>query len=273
LTRASRALLTRMRALRRDRALRDEEGVFVAEGARLAREAVRAGASVELAIHSGELAATPEGSELLRDLLALGAPVHTCSDDVLGTLQDARSHQPVVLVVRRPRHALGDVLARAAGAPLVVVADGVQDPGNLGSLVRSADAAGATALVTTGAGADLYHPRAVRATAGSIFRLPVMASGVVDLRAALDARGIRKLGTSPRGTVAHDRVPWREPVALFLGSEGGGLSAGVVAMLDGTVRIPMREGVESLSVGAAAAVLLFEAARQRGATTRGPAGG
>jgi TrmH family RNA methyltransferase len=252
-----------MRALRRDRSLRDEQGVFVAEGLRLAREAVRSGAPVELAIHSDRLAVSPDGSDVLRELAANGASVHTCADDVLGTLQDARSHQPVVLLVRRSARPLADVLARASGPPLVVVADGVQDPGNLGSLVRSADAAGATALVTIGSGADLYHPRAVRATAGSIFRLPVLSSGLRELLEVLEESAVLKIGTSPRGVSAPDRIPWERPVALFLGSEGGGLADEVVSALDGTVRIPMRAGVESLSVGAAAAVLLFEAARRR----------
>src|SRR4029079_15707097 len=128
------------------------------------------------------------------------------------------------LLVRRARPSLGDTLARPNGAALVVVAAGVQDPGNLGTLVRPAEAAGATALVATGAGADLFHPRAVRATAGSIFRLPVIASRAGDLRGSLESRGIRKLGTSPRGGVPYDAAPWREPVALFLGSEGAGLT-------------------------------------------------
>jgi TrmH family RNA methyltransferase len=253
-----------MRALRRDRTLRDEQGVFVAEGLRLATEAVRSRAAVELAIHSDRLEGTGEWNEMLQALARMGASVHTCPDDVLGTLQDARSHQPLVLLVRRSEHPLADVLAHAGGPPLVVVADGIQDPGNVGSLVRTADAAGATALVTIGDGADLYHPRAVRATAGSIFRLPVLASELPALLEVLDAHGVRKLGTSPRGAQTPDRVPWDGPVALFLGREGGGLGDDVVAALDGTVRIPMRAGVESLSVGAAAAVLLFEAARRRG---------
>src|SRR5262245_23978047 len=106
-----------MRALRRERPLRDEQGVFVAEGVRLAREAVRARAAVELAIHSEKL-----DDEVLRDLESMGIPLHTCPDDVLGTLQDARSHQPVVLLVRRPERSLAGVLA--GDSPLVVVADG-----------------------------------------------------------------------------------------------------------------------------------------------------
>jgi TrmH family RNA methyltransferase len=264
-----------MRTLRRDRSLRDEERVFVAEGVHLAREAVRAGADVELAIHSDRLLASAEGKEVLRGLGERGVPVHTCSEDAIRTLQDARSPQPVLVLARASLRSLDDVLEAASGPPLLVVAVGVQDPGNLGALVRTADAAGATGLVTTGESADLHHPRAVRATMGSIFRLPVAACGLEALLERLAALGIRTVGTSVRGGTPHDRHAWAGPTALFLGGEGGGLPDAAARRLDAIVHVAMREGVESLSVGAAAAVLLFEAKRQRSAadlTERSPAG-
>jgi TrmH family RNA methyltransferase len=156
---------------------------------------------------------------------------------------------------------------------LIVVAHGVQDPGNLGSLLRTADAAGAAAFFLTGEAADLTHPRALRATMGSIFRLPAAPAPSDRIVEALRRRGFRTVGSSPSSPVAYHVERWTGPLALFLGGEGGGLPVELLSRLDASVGIPMRRGVESLSVGAAAAVLLFEAARQRAGALSDPGDG
>jgi TrmH family RNA methyltransferase len=181
----------------------------------------------------------------------------------MDSLQDARSPQPVLGLVRWPDSTLRSVLGRVASDGLVVVVHGVQDPGNLGSLLRTADAAGAAALVAAPGGADLSHPRTVRASTGSIFRLPSLAAESAETLEELRSRGFRTVGSSPSSTTSYDAEPWTGPLALFLGGEGAGLPAELLTGLDASVSIPMRGGVESLSVGAAAAVLLFEAARRR----------
>lgn len=259
----STAIEKRVRALRKDAALRRAEGVLLAEGTRLAEEALRAGMPVDTALVSPALSAGGAGRRLLERLWDRASAVVELGDDRLAALQDARSPQPVLLVVRRPEPALGAALAGRGGVPLVVVAWGVQDPGNLGSIVRTADAAGATGCVAVG-GADPTHPRAVRGTMGSIFRLPVARSEEKGLLDRLATAGLRRVGAAARGSVPYVHHDWRPPTALLLGSEGGGLSTSLVEACDDAVGIPMRSGVESLSVGAAAAVLLFEAARQRG---------
>ena len=273
------ATVRRLRALRRDGALRREEGVFVAEGMHLAQEALRANASVELVVVSDSLREHPEVHELLQALSEAAVPCHDVAPAVMDSLQDARSPQPILLVTRRRPLSIADCLDGARSAPLVVVAHGIQDPGNLGAIVRSADAAGATGLVAVG-GADLHHPRSVRATMGSIFRLPAVAAGWPELREQLRERKLTTLAASPAGGRSLYEQDLRLPTALVLGGEGGGLPPELEESLDGKVHVPMRDGVESLSVGAAAAVLLFEAARQRradgsalGATPRsGPSG-
>jgi TrmH family RNA methyltransferase len=170
----------------------------------------------------------------------------------------------VLLVVRRPDGARARAVPGLPGVALVAVAVGVQDPGNLGSILRSADGAGATGFVTVGSSADLFHPRAVRASMGAIFRLPsAQESEAEPLLAHLRRLGIATLAAHPSSELLYDLCDLRGPVALFFGGEGSGLHADLSRRLDGAVRIPMRRGVESLSVGAAAAVLLFEAARQR----------
>lgn len=256
-------LVRRLRALRRDAALRRAEEVLVAEGVHLTREAFAARAAVERIVVSPALERREEGRRLLAAARECGVPVDQVAERLMESLQDARSPQPVLSVVRWRQPSAESVLRDVAGDGLVVVAHGVQDPGNLGSLLRTADAAGAAALLVAEAGADLSHPRTVRATMGSVFRLPAAAAAAPEILSALRLRGFRTVGSSPSAPTRYDAEAWTGRLALFLGGEGAGLPAALLQGLDGSVSIPMREGVESLSVGAAAAVLLFEAARRR----------
>jgi len=265
----SHPVVRRFRALRRDRALRDRESVLVAEGIHVVSEALDEGASLEVAVAAPRLRATPEGRALWARLQTSGTPLHEAEDGTIEALQDARSPQPVVAVVRRRNTLLAEVLRGRGGEPLLVVTFGVQDPGNLGSLIRTADAAGATGLLATGAGVDLFHPRTVRASMGSLFRLPVVEAGLTEALDGASAAGLTIVGSAPRGGQAYDAVDWRSASALLLGGEGGGLPEEIGARLGARVSIPMAPGVESLSVGAAAAVILFAAARAR-RTERSP---
>jgi TrmH family RNA methyltransferase len=265
-TRLSRghAEVRRLRLLRRDRAARAAQGLFVAEGIHLAEEALRCRAPLLRAVVTPALGRSEEGRGLLRAFAQAGVPVGEVDDTVMDGLQDARSPQPVLVVVRLHERRLEDVVPGRAGTALVAVAAGVQDPGNLGALLRSADAAGATGFVALADGADLHHPRAVRGSMGSIFRLPARAEPRTGaLLDRLRSLGVDALATDPAAELRYDLCDLTRPVALFFGAEGRGVPAGIAARLDGTVRVPMHPGVDSLSVGAAAAVHLFEAARQR----------
>lgn len=264
------SVIRRMRRLRSDRSARDSEGVFTAEGIHLAEEALRYDAKVELAIHSPRLRDRPGGDELLRRLDQAPFPLEETSDEVIGSIQDARSPQPVVLVVRRRLRTLEAILDDAARPILVVAADGIQDPGNLGSIVRTADASGATCVVALGEHVDPFHPRTVRATAGSIFRLPVVPAGDgTGLLTTLERRRIATVATFTGARESYDRFDWNRDLALFLGREASGIAPETLSSLRHHVGIPMHGEVESLSVGAAAAVLLFEAARCRRVRTGG----
>jgi TrmH family RNA methyltransferase len=256
--------LRRLRALRRDRTARDAAGVLVAEGIHLAAEALAAGAPVERALVAPSLQEGEEGRALLEALRSHGIPVFEVDDAVMEGLQDARTPQPVLLLVRRGEASLAQAVPGLPGVALVAVAAGIQDPGNLGAILRSADAAGATGCVALGAGADLFHPRTVRASMGAIFRLPcAQENDVAPLLARLRTLGIGTLAAHPGAELLYDLCDLRVPTALFFGGEGAGLPPDLSRQLDVAVKIPMRPGVESLSVAAAAAVLLFEAARQR----------
>ncbi len=186
----------------------------------------------------------------------------------MDSIQDARAPQPVLLLVRRPDFDARRALAAAGPDPLVLVAEGIQDPGNLGSMLRTASAAGAGAALVVG-GADPLHARAVRASAGAIFRLPIGRPDGTELDALLAEQRLRVWAASPSGEVAFDEADLTGGAAIVFGSEGAGLSAERVARADGSLRIPMSSGVESLSVSAAAAVVLIAAARQRAAVSPG----
>jgi TrmH family RNA methyltransferase len=173
-------------------------------------------------------------------------------------------------ITPRPMIAVGEQrvasLDSLKGATFVVVVDGVADPGNLGTILRTAEAAGAEALVVAG-GVDVFNPKAVRASAGALFFLPVAV--VADAARALEeigAWGMRRVGASADGPVPYHSIDLREPIALVLGNESHGLGPAVAARLDDIVAIPMTGRSESLNVAAAAAVLCFEVARQRGAS-------
>lgn len=253
----------RARALRRDGALREAEGVLLAEGIHLAEEALAASTPIEIVWVSPRLSAIAGGASLRARLEGAAAEIHEVPDRLLDSLQDARSPQPVLLLVRRPLDSLESVLRGRGAVPLLVIAAGVQDPGNLGALVRTADAAGATGFVAARGGADPLHPRAVRATMGSVFRLPLARAAAADLPGVLRSAGVRAVGAVPRAASDYRRLDWTAPTALLVGGEGAGLPADLLEAMDDVVSIPTHPGVESLSVGAAAAVLLFEAKRQR----------
>jgi RNA methyltransferase, TrmH family len=147
---------------------------------------------------------------------------------------------------------------------LVVVLAGVRDPGNAGTIIRSASAVGADALFLGDETVDVYNPKVIRATAGAVFHLPLSRNVEVPwLLEDLERRGFRRLAADPKGEVVYDQVDMRNKIALILGNEASGVDPVVAEAVDARVAIPMKGGLDSLNVGMAAAVLLFEAARQR----------
>ncbi len=259
--------IRRLRVLRRDPARRHAESVLVAEGLHLAQEALAASeASIELVVVSPKLARTGEGRELLAAIRRCEVRCFETSDTVIQSLQDARSAQPILTVVRRPQWPPDVGLEMRPRKALIGVAHGIQDPGNLGGLFRTLHAAGGTACFVDDGCADPFHPRAVRASMGSILRLPVLVEPTEDLLPRLRERGIALVGTDSSGELEYQRCDMTRAVAVLFGGEGRGLPPELLAGLDETIRVPLHTGVESLSVGAAAAVVLFEAARQRRAS-------
>lgn len=247
----------RLRRLVRRRSVRTAERAFVLEGAKLVGEALDAGLPLE-AVFVAE--GTDGVAPLLQRAVDAGARVHALAPGVLERVAGTVTPQPVLAVAP-----WCDVpLEKVEGSTLVVVAVDVRDPGNAGTVLRSAEAAGANAVVFCDGSVDVFNPKTVRASAGSLFHVPTVSGGdPADVLDRLRTWGVRRLGTVARGGTPYDEVDLTAPVALVLGNEAHGLPDGLEASLDGELTIPMAGRSESLNVGMAAAVVCFEARRQR----------
>jgi len=239
------------------RRAREDSRRFVVEGVRLVEAALDAGARPVEAFYTAELAATPRGAALLARLRAAGEAIEV-NDHVLRALSDTQTPQGVVAVV--PFLDWPSFPSRQ-GALLVLVVDGVRDPGNLGSLLRGAAAAGVDRVLLAPGGVDLYNPKVVRAGMGAHFALPVASLDWAALAAQVAGLAVRAATT--QAPLAYDQADWTAPSALIVGGEADGVSEAGLRLARETVAIPMRPGVESLNAAMAGAVILFEAARQR----------
>jgi len=231
-------------------------GLMVAETFHLLEEALRSDLEVPLVLAAEGARAAVE--KHVRGVAAVRLLV--VADSLLPHLGSTETAQGVIALVRPPAWKLENIFW---GTPLVVVVDGLQDPGNAGAVVRAAEAFGATGVVFLKGAVSPFHPKTVRASAGSLFRLPFLTAVDTDLAlAALRQRKVRLYAADPRGDRPLGGADLASPAALILGSESRGVTA-ALARTATRLRIPTR-GVESLNAAVAAGVLLYEAARQRG---------
>jgi len=249
--------------VRRFRASKERAGGDLAllEGTKLLEEAVAAGAAITEVAASPRAGRTPRGRALLHALEARRVQVSYMDEDVLASVSEAETSQGVVALARRPAFAEEAMLA---GRPLLLVAVGIQNPGNVGALLRAAEAAGATGAYLAEGCADPFSWKALRGSMGSAFRIPhVRRVAARETLERLRARGVATVAATTSGGAPYDQVDLTRPVALVLGNEGAGLDDEILAAASARVAIPMKGGVESLNVAVAAGILLFEAARQR----------
>lgn len=234
----------------------------VVEGWHFLETAAARGAECLLVVHTPAAAAHPRAGELRQRLHAGGARLVVVSPYVFEALTQVETPQGVLGVLRRPPAAAPAVLRDPR--LLLVVLDGVQDPGNVGAVLRTAAAAGVTAGAIVGAAADPYGPKAIRASAGAVFGLPLLFfQTATEAAAALREHGVRVLIADPRGERLDSEIAYTRPLALVFGSERAGPAP--AWRRDGTsIRLPMAGAVESLGVAAAAAVLLYRAAHPSG---------
>jgi TrmH family RNA methyltransferase len=252
---------SRLKELRRALAQPGRDGSSLAgiEGPNLLEEALRAGLCIPTVF-------VAQGTEHLLEGLALPAETEALllPRELLESALATETPQPVAALVEPPTWSWSDVLGGSKkAAPLIVVLAGLQDPGNLGTILRSAEAFGAMGILSLPGTVSEWNPKAVRASAGSVFRLPLLAVSEKDCFARLRKANVKIWTTAVHGAEVADRIDMAGPVALLIGNEGNGVPQELAAQADGTVTIPYPGPVESLNAAAAASVLLYEASRQR----------
>ena len=252
--------------LRLARAVRDGKDnylIFV-EGLRLCEEALSSHLAIHAVIVSQELAQKDRAAALLAELSKQCDRLGEVSESLLATVSYTKTPQGMIVLAERPASGKAILEANKDRIPLLVVLDGINNPVNVGAILRSAEAAGATGVITTGNSSDPFSPKALRGAMGSAFRLPVWSGASFEeaLNWCADQK-IRTVAADLSATKQHTEIDWKEPRALIVGAESTGLSPEQVRMVDEAVRIPMLGEVESLNVGVAAAIMLYEANRQR----------
>jgi TrmH family RNA methyltransferase len=244
---------------------RDKLGQFVIEGVHLVQEAIASSTPIETIVYAEERAHVLP-AELLEQARTAGIECVAVSDPVLAKCTDTQTPQAIFAVLSKLAWEPQQLLTTGAGPSLVVVIDGIQDPGNLGTIIRSADAVGATGVLLGRGTVDLYNPKTVRSTMGSLFHLPIAQGDLLETLPQASAQGISIVTTSLQGSTSCYEFDFSQDVWFVIGNEGQGVSASVAELATQHILIPMRGQAESLNAAMAATVVLFEAMRQRGLT-------
>lgn len=264
-----------VKRFRRVRAGTERQFVFL-EGVRLIADALLSGARFETVAFTSAIESTERGIALLDSLQQVPCRGAHLSPQVMEAITGAVADQGVAAIVSRPHYDLADLFAH--GPALLVIADRLQDPGNLGTIIRTAEAAGADAVITTHYTVEPWNDKALRASMGAALRLPIVTGVSLDelaplcrlhkikivasLPTAPPQRGVKRTRADKR-PLTYTEADFTAPVALILSKESSGVEEETATVADEFVSIPMAAGVESLNVAAAAAVLLYEIARQR----------
>lgn len=245
--------------LKKKKKLRDSEKIFLVEGIRMFREAPHGGL---LEIYAAQSFFEKEKELVERRAADAGIRAEILSDPVFSHVSDTKTPQGILCVVRQrqmtPREVCG------GEDPLLLVLDNIQDPGNLGTMIRAAEGAGITGIIMSGCCVDVYNPKTIRSTMGSVYRVSfTYVDDLPETVRELKAEGICVYAAHLEGSCAYDKADYRGKSAFLIGNEGNGLREEVAGCADRYIRIPMCGQVESLNAAVAASVLMFEAARQR----------
>jgi len=254
--------------LRQARAVRDgkiHELIYV-EGLRLAEEAVRSQLKIEAVIVSEQLAQKEKAAALISELGRASETLASVSERLLESISYTKTPQGIVLLASRPQTSQQHFAATQSAPALIVIMHRINNPVNVGAILRTAEAAGATGAVATQTTSDPLSPKSLRGAMGSAFRLPVWLGPTYE-EALLwcGERGIKTICADVHASNVYNEVDWQGPSALILGPESEGLSGAEITSADIAVGIPMQGMAESLNVAVAAGVVLYEAARQRAA--------
>ena len=246
----------------RERKHRLRQERFLVEGLRELGHALDAGFSVEAIYFCPECFPSEAHSAFVDDVRRKGTvPLVRMSTDAFTKAAYREGPDGLIAIAHQQSHALAQL--NLPDNPLLLVLEGIEKPGNLGAILRSADGAGADAVILVDCVLDLYNPNAIRSSQGLVFALPIAHTDQAYLLRFLKEKQIRSVATTPDTTSLHWDIDYRGGTALFLGSESDGLSAFWLDAADARVRVPMAGRADSLNVAAAAAVCLYEAQRQR----------
>ncbi|MEG6617054.1 RNA methyltransferase [Peptococcaceae bacterium 1198_IL3148] len=245
------------------RQFRQKEGKFFIEGIRFVEELLQSGWPVDALFYTVKLTESPRGAELLAKAQQQNIDCWQIGADTLKEVTATDNPQGVLAQLAMPRHQLADMMC-ATIKPLVVLVDGVQDPGNLGTIIRTADAMGVSGVVLLKGTADLYNPKTLRATMGSIFHLPIIVAAEVDeVMDFLQANNIKLAVGDPHADVAVHEIDFTKPMAIVVGNEANGPTLTTVSRAEIKATIPMPGNAESLNAAVACSIMLYEAIRQR----------
>jgi TrmH family RNA methyltransferase len=238
-------------------------GLMFVEGVRLCEEAVRSGVQLRDCFVTRGFLETGRGSSLVNEAELRGASVFELSESLLDSIADTKNSQGVVLICDRPDRAELRNFLNTGKLAIVIALSEVNNPANLGAIMRVAEAAGVSGVVTTSGSADVYSPKSLRASMGSAFRLPIRENTELEeiIRWAHE-RQLQVTAAAGEGSVSYTNTDWTKPRLLIFGSEGHGLSPHDLELVDETIYIPMDGNVESLNLAVACGITLFEARRQ-----------
>lgn len=252
--------------LREARAVRDgrDDGLIFVEGLRLCEEALRSGLALEALIVSEELAVKEKAADLVKELAAKTKRSAEVSEKLLESISFTKTPQGIVILASRPTSTLDHFAQSQKDNAFVVVMHRINNPVNVGAILRTAEAAGATGAIATQDTSDPFSPKSLRGAMGSAFRLPVWFGPTYEEAINWSAsHGLQTICAALDASKSYGEVDWQKSSALILGPESSGLTHDEVSLASTAVRIPMRGQAESLNVAVAAGVLLYEAARQR----------
>lgn len=254
ITSAANSRVKRVAALNQKAKERRQEEKYVAEGIKMFLEAPE---EEILEVYAAESFASSACEEKLARI-----PFERVSDEVFRKMSDTAAPQGILCVMRMKQYTEEALFTRSN--PLLMVLEDIQDPGNLGTILRTGEGAGIDGVILSRESADIYNPKTIRSTMGSIYRVPfIYTSSLADAVAGLKARGVRTYAAHLAGKKWYDQEDYTAGSAFLIGNEGNGLRPETAALADAYIKIPMEGRVESLNAAMASGILMYEAARQR----------
>lgn len=236
---------------------RYEQRVFVVEGMKMCMEAPKE--DIQAMYVSESFLQAPEHVQRIKDY-----SYEVVADNVFKTISDTQTPQGILALVKMPEYSLEDLMGEGGKQPHLLILESIQDPGNLGTMIRTGEGAGVTGILMNKTTVDVFHPKTIRATMGSLFRVPFyVTDSLKETLEELKKKGVSLYAAHLKGEQSYDRPDYRKPCGFLIGNEGNGLTEETAECADAYIRIPMEGKVESLNAAIAATLLMYEVNRQR----------